>query len=41
MGGRLLQAVLPVDLSSLAPLAWLAPSSGGIAYLPPWWLELR
>jgi protease IV len=38
---RLLQALAPVDLPDLGALAWLAPSSGQLAYLPSWWLELR
>ncbi len=38
---RLLQALSPVELPSLAPLEWLASTSGGIAYLPAVWLELR
>jgi hypothetical protein len=32
---------LPVDLPELSALAWLAPGSSGLAYLPSWWLELR
>ncbi|MFI5314653.1 MAG: signal peptide peptidase SppA [Myxococcota bacterium] len=39
-GLRLLQALAPVELPEIPALAWL-PSSGGIAYLPPDWLELR
>jgi hypothetical protein len=38
---RLLHALLPVDLPELSALAWLAPGSSGLAYLPSWWLELR
>jgi protease IV len=38
---RLLRALVPIDLPELGALAWLAPSSGGLAYLPSWWLELR
>ncbi|HKC52799.1 MAG TPA: signal peptide peptidase SppA, partial [Myxococcota bacterium] len=39
---RLLQALLPLplDFPQLPPLGWLA-STGGLAYLPPVWLELR
>lgn len=37
---RLLQVLVPGDLAALAPLGWLA-SAGGLAYLPPVWLELR
>ena len=38
----LLQALLPlpVDFPQLPPLGWLA-SAGGLAYLPPVWLELH
>ena len=37
---RLLQALVPVDLPDLTALAWLAPSQGGLAYLPSWWIEI-
>ena len=37
---RLLQALLPRDLPSLAPLDWVA-SAGNLVYLPPVWLELN
>ncbi|HTO54435.1 MAG TPA: signal peptide peptidase SppA [Myxococcota bacterium] len=38
---RLLGSLLPLDLGSLAPLAWLLPGESGLAYLPPYWVELR
>jgi len=37
---RLLQALLPVELPFAAALEWL-PSSGALAYLPPYWIEIR
>jgi protease IV len=38
---QLVGALLPIDWTALAPLAWLSPTEGGLAYLPPYWVELR
>jgi protease-4 len=37
---RLIAALLPDEVTSLAPLDWLS-AAGGLVYLPPVWVELR
>ncbi|HXZ86102.1 MAG TPA: signal peptide peptidase SppA, partial [Myxococcota bacterium] len=40
-GPELLRALVAARLPELPALSWLPPLGGGLAYLPPYWLELR